>query len=161
MAAIEIWKDIPGYSGLYQASTIGRIKSFKGKNERILKPGTMRTGYRNVNLEGKNFTVHQLVAMCFLGHEPNGFGKQVDHINNDKNDNRIENLQIISARENMQKLYSEKKLPLGVTEQKGRNKKYKAQIWVGKKQVQLGRFYTPEEAAQAYQTKLKKLQLCS
>jgi len=157
MGQLEIWKDIPGYEGMYQASTIGRIKSFKGKQERILKPGTMPTGYRNVNLEGKNFTVHQLVAMCFLGHKPNGFSKQIDHINSDKNDNRIENLQIISARENMQKLYSKKKLPLGVTEQKGRNKKYKAQIWVGKKQISLGRFYTPEEASKAYQQQLNKL----
>ena len=163
MEQLEIWKDIKDYECLYEVSNKGRVKSLKWGKEKILKPGTIPAGYNNVilskNKKTKNFLVHQLVAQAFLGHIINGHGLVIDHINSYKNQNNIENLQILTSRENHQKkvLDSNKKLPLGVTEQKGRNKKYVAQIWIGKNQKKIGRFYTPEEASQAYQQELNKL----
>lgn len=102
----EIWKDIPDYEGIYQISNIGRVKSLKFNKEKILKNSVCR-GYYHVilhkNKQKKTYRNHKLVAMVFLGHVPNGLNIVVDHINNIKNDNRVENLQLITQRENVSK----------------------------------------------------------
>lgn len=91
----EIWKDIPGYETLYQASNLGRVRSLKRKAPRILKLTPKGDGYLRVNLyskEGKlkNWLVNRIIALTFI---PNPENKPtVDHINMDKHDNRIENL---------------------------------------------------------------------
>jgi hypothetical protein len=105
---MEIWKDVPNYNGDYQVSNLGRVKSIKRKKEKILKPGVDGGRYLCVNLYKnsilKNFKIHSLVAMCFLGHKTDGTHKIViDHINNIKTDNRVENLQLITNRENTSK----------------------------------------------------------
>lgn len=160
----EIWKDIPGYEGYYQVSNLGRIKSSErisynhGKfpflrREKILKLGVCR-GYLTVGLsrdgKGKNKTVHQIVAMAFLGHKPCGYEKVVNHINHIKTDNRVENLEIVSNRKNT----NQKHLPslskyTGVTWHKG-NKKWQASIIIDGKRLYLGQFEIEKEAAQAY-----------
>ena len=86
----EIWKDIPGCDGYYQASSLGRIK---GKRVAILKPCIV-LGYHNVSvsIKGKCVSrrVHRLVAITFL---PNPENKpEINHINGVKDDNRVENL---------------------------------------------------------------------
>ena len=105
----EIWKDIPGYEGRYQASSLGRIKSLKrkvrGENpytrkeffrtvpERILRPGRFcKCGHVSVVLGHKTAgkPVHQLVAFTFLGPRPEGL--DILHINGNPLDNRAENL---------------------------------------------------------------------
>ena len=78
---IEIWKDIPGYEGLYQASNFGRIRSLNHKtfqkslsNEstphkykgKILKGWVQNTGYLTVALNNKKYSVHRLIATTFL-----------------------------------------------------------------------------------------------
>ena len=69
----EIWKDIPGYEGLYQVSNFGRVKSFKNKTEKILKLSICSHGYYVITIRTyKKIRVHQLVAMAFLNHKPNG-----------------------------------------------------------------------------------------
>lgn len=108
----EIWKDITGYEGLYQVSDQGRVKSLERKvphrakewtiKERILKPIDNGRGYLQVVLctggNIKRFFVHRLVCQAF--HE-NPKGKpQVNHINEDKTDNRAYNLEWSTAREN-------------------------------------------------------------
>ena len=110
----EIWKDIPEYEGLYQASNLGRVKSIKrfkkGKNgslvplkEKILKPQINRRGYYQVGLYkqsiGKNYKVHRLVYEAFNGQIPEGL--QVNHINEVKTDNRLENLNLMTHKENV------------------------------------------------------------
>ena len=76
----EIWKDIKYYDGLYQISSMGRVKSLgngssNNSKERILKGGKDGSGYLYVNLckEGKikNFHIHRLVASAFLENQNN------------------------------------------------------------------------------------------
>jgi len=104
----EIFMDIPNYEGHYQISNFGNIKSLKRNSERIRKPSIDKTkGYYRIclykNKKRKSFYIHQLVAIVFLDHTPNGNDLVVDHIDNDKTNNRLVNLQIISNRENLSK----------------------------------------------------------
>jgi len=98
----EKWKDIDGYDD-YQISTFGRVKSYKGKKERILKPGG--SIYCIVilckNNKYKCRSIHSLVAQAFI---PNPLNlPQVNHISKsgDKRDNRVENLEWLSRSENV------------------------------------------------------------
>jgi hypothetical protein len=93
--------------------------------------------------------------MTFLGHQPNGYKLIVDHINKNKIDNRIENLQIITQRENISRSI-DGNFPTGVIFHKY-HRKYQARILIDKKRKSLGYFSTPEEASQAYQNALKNL----
>lgn len=67
MENIEIWKDIPGWEGLYEVSSLGRIKSIKKKI--ILKPFISNRGYYRIRLhkdkKGKNHSLHRIVAQVF------------------------------------------------------------------------------------------------
>lgn len=101
----EIWKDIEGYVGLYQVSNLGRIKSLANrsnhKDEVILKPATVQ-GYKKVNLyknsNGKIYPVHRLVATAFISNEFNK--EEVNHIDGNKNNNCVENLEWNTKKEN-------------------------------------------------------------
>lgn len=110
----EIWKPIPGYEG-YEASTLGRIRSLKYGKIRILKLFKTKKGYLRVNLwkdgKMKPFFVHRLVYEAFNGAIPDGM--QVNHINEDKEDNRYpENLNLMSCKENCNYGSRNKKLSL-------------------------------------------------
>ncbi len=155
-----IWRDIPGYEGHYQISDKGLVKSLKWGKERILKPRYMR-GYQNVWLSKdgntKSIQVHQLVTMAFLGHTPNGMSVTVDHINGVKDDNRPENLRLVSHRENIHAYYRQAPSTsryVGVSWDK-KTGKWTAQIYVNKKDIYLGRFVCEDKAAKAYQDAAK------
>lgn len=98
---MEIYKDIDGYNGEYQVSNYGNVKSFK-RGERILKPRKNHKGYCFVTLSkdglNKNINVHRLVAMAFIPN-PNNL-PQINHINENKRNNRVENLEWCDARYN-------------------------------------------------------------
>lgn len=98
---LEEWKDIPGYEGLYQVSNLGRIYSFK--TGEYLKLGINSHGYTRVSLlknyKTRQHNVHRLVALAFI---PNPDNKpNVDHINGDKADNKVENLRWVTQKENI------------------------------------------------------------
>lgn len=101
MEKIEIWKTIIDYPD-YQVSNLGRIKSFKYGREKILKNRIDNKGYYRVELwgeeKGKTFKVHRLVYFTF---NPNADESlEINHINEDKGDNRIENLEICTHQYN-------------------------------------------------------------
>lgn len=152
----EIFKNIEDYEG-YQISNLGSVKSFRRKTPKILKPIKNRGGYLVVDLqsEGKTKTraIHQLVAITFLNHVPNGRKIIVDHIDNDQSNNKLENLQLITFRENCSKDKKGSSSYTGVSWDKNRNL-WRSSITLNSKHVHLGRFKTEEEAHNEYQKAL-------
>ena len=90
---VEIWKEIQGFEGLYEVSTKGRVRNLR--TGRILGGGYGNHGYRFVNLKGKNYMVHRLVALAFIPN-PNNL-PQVNHIDERKDNNDVSNLEWCTA----------------------------------------------------------------
>ena len=146
---IEEWKPIPGYEGLYEASTQGRIRSAEGKTtasarfpvrvwkQRILKPkvSKRKSGHEDQRVslwkDGTEQTVlvSRLVAMTFL---PAPFSSlTVNHINGNPMDNRVENLEWCTRKENVQHgfktgLYKANEKRVVLTETDGSEFKFKS-----------------------------------
>ena len=100
----EIYKDIPGYEGKYQISNMGNVKSLHYKNtnkEKVLTPINHYLGYQFVHLGvSKIKMIHVLVAENFV---PNKENKPfVNHIDGNKKNNKANNLEWVTAKENMQ-----------------------------------------------------------
>lgn len=100
----EIWKQVVGYEGLYECSDMGRVRSLPRKwakgGMRKLAPddrGYLRVGLCK-NGEQESCQVHQLIMRAFVGECPEGY--EVDHINFKQDDNRLENLRYLPAKEN-------------------------------------------------------------
>lgn len=154
----ENWKDIKGYEGFYQVSDMGRVMRLSSR--RILKLNKKR--YYSVNLcihgVSRSYRIHQLVAIAFLGHVRTGStkGLVVDHIDGDRYNNSLNNLQVITNRENTSKnRRGGTSKYVGVSWAKTKNK-WKAEITDGKK-VNLGYFTNELQASEAYQNYLKKI----
>ena len=95
----EIWKFIPNYEGIYKISTLGNIMSIKnGKRKAIIH----HTGYFVISLNKngikKQYRLHRLIAIAFIDNINNY--PQINHINGVKTDNRIENLEWCTAKQN-------------------------------------------------------------
>lgn len=164
----EIWKDVPSYKGIYQASNLGRIKSLERivfnkrkfffiKKEKILKGYLNKKGYLTVSLiNNKVRVIHSIIAETFLNHKPNSkMDFVIDHINNIKTDNRCENLQVITNRENCSKdVKNTSSKFIGVSWDRER-KKWQSYIKINKVKKFLGRFDNEIDASNAYQDALK------
>jgi hypothetical protein len=158
---IEKFIDIPNYEGMYQVSNIGNVKSFKHNREKLLQPLTDKNGYYCVNLwknsERKTFRVHQLVAIAFLEHTPNMYNIVVNHKDLNKQNNSVENLELISQRENSNKKHLKTSSKYtGVTFHK-KAKKWVANIRIKGLKKYIGLFKTEYEAHLAYQQELNNL----
>lgn len=108
---MEVWCDIRGYEGLYQVSNLGKVRSLNWRNtgtvrELCLKPHNR--GYLQIELANngvkKTFMVHRLVALHFIPGFQDGF--VVNHINENKIDNRADNLEWVSQSENTDYTFS-------------------------------------------------------
>lgn len=98
----EVWQNIEGYDD-YQVSNYGRVKSLKFGKERILKPKKESNGYLRVGLykdrKIKFHSVHRLVAQTFL--KPVVGKDCVNHLDEDKTNNHVENLEWCTYKENL------------------------------------------------------------
>ena len=157
---MEIWKDIPNYEGKYQVSNYGAVKLLKNDSFKLLSIHTMNNGYYAVNLRNdkgqKVYTIHSLVAITFLGHKPCGYKIVVDHIDGNKLNNMVENLQLISNRENISRQKPKTSKYTGVCWCK-RKKKWKSQITINKKTINLGKYKCELKAHLVYKEKLKSI----
>lgn len=95
----EIWKDVQGFEDLYQVSNLGRVRM--KKNGKLMYQRN-HNGYKRIqfriNGKIKDFGVHRLVAIAFI---PNPDNKpQIDHIDGNPSNNRVENLKWATAKEN-------------------------------------------------------------
>ena len=98
----EVWRDIEGYEGMYQVSDKGRVRSMKFGKVKILKPSKDGGGYIFVYLckngKKKMCKIHRLVAQAFI-HNTNSL-PQINHKDEDKTNNKVENLEWCSAKYN-------------------------------------------------------------
>lgn len=154
----EIYLKIPNYDN-YWVSNFGNIKSNYSGKEKLLSKRKSKNGYVSVLLYKKGFkpktiNIHQLVAVCFLNHKINGYNKIIDHKNKIRDDNRVENLQIITPRENVTKEIFKKNGYCGMTLEKSTNK-YMVRVTKNKKRIYIGRYNSIDEAQKAYNNALK------
>jgi hypothetical protein len=167
---METWKTLEDFPG-YEISNLGNIKSLSrvilrnGKypiisKEKLLYQRQSADGYKQVALckDAKVHTikVHQLVAMAFLNHKRCSFKLVVNHIDNNKLNNNLDNLEIITNRQNSNhKHLNVSSQYVGVS--KGKNeKKWQAHIFIKGKDNYLGRFINEIDASNAYQAALKQ-----
>ena len=101
---MEIWKHVIGYEGLYEVSSLGRVRRVGGK---VLKPWRTRNGYIHATLfsgkSKKQVLDHRLVAKAFL--EPNPGKEYINNKNCNPSDNRVENLEWVTQGENVKYAY--------------------------------------------------------
>ena len=99
---MEICKDVKGYEGYYEISTLGRVRSTSYKGKRILKPALTKNGYLNVifcvNQKKEHKLIHRLVAEAFIPNINNY--STVNHKDEDKLNNYVENLEWLSVEDN-------------------------------------------------------------
>jgi len=162
---MEVWKKIEGFEN-YEVSNYGNVKSLNYNRmglEKVLSPSPSRGGYLQIGLYkngiGKVKKIHQLVAITFLNHTPCGMELVINHINFIKTDNRVENLEVITQRENTnQKHLKTKRTSIyrGVYWCKKANK-WKVQTQLNGKNKYLGLFTCEKEAGNAYLEFIKNL----
>ena len=119
---MEEWRAVPGYEGLYEVSNKGNVRNVRRNN--IIKGFINTKGYIQVSLckNGirKNFTVHRLVALTFIPNPDNL--PEINHINEDKTNNRVDNLEWCTAKYNNN---------YGSRKDKVRDTKIKNGYWTG------------------------------
>ena len=158
---MEIWKDVKGHEGCYQVSNLGNVESFKYGKRKTLKPFKGTTGYYLVCMykDKKRSThkVHKLVAIAFLNHIPCGFKLVVNHKDFNRLNNKAENLELITNRENTIKDTKRGVSKyVGVCWDKSRGK-WIVQLKDKGIKYNLGRYRNEKFAAAVYLSKLNEL----
>lgn len=145
----ENFKVVLGLEMIYKISDRGNLIKKYFQYWIPVKGSIDKNGYRVYSL-GKNKPkqAHQLVAQAFLGHTFNGHNVVVDHIDHDVTNNSVENLQLVSNRENSSKKKVKRDLPIGV--RKNKSGGFFAITQVEGKSKYIGTFTSVEEASDAY-----------
>lgn len=162
---MENWKPLKEFED-YQISNLGNVKSLSrtilrnGKypflsKELILSPRIGNSGYKQLCLtkEGKVYTrrVHQLVAITFLNYIPCKYKLVVNHKDFNKLNNNIDNLEIVTCRENSYHKHLKcSSNYIGVSWNKTSNK-WESNILIDKKPIYIGQFENEIDASNAYQ----------
>ncbi|MAX51426.1 MAG: hypothetical protein CMH22_05560 [Methylophaga sp.] len=164
----EIWKDVPDYEGLYQASNLGRVKSLgrqvlkvngvtENKPPKVLRQYDNGRGYKSVQLyknkKSSRIYVHRLILITFEGLKE---GLVVDHIDSDRSNNNLSNLRWCSQRENS---YNSKRNNV-TSKFKGVSKDSKCEGWAAsirimQRKYYLGYFKSEIEASDSYNKALE------
>ena len=167
----EIWKDIIDYEGMYQVSSLGRVKSLNRYIEtsrhfyelkgRILKSCLTAWGYTFIALskkyKSKTFYIHKLVAIYFLGHKPCGHKLVVHHKDKNRANNKVNNLEIVTQRQNTTNTKKNKSSKYaGISYNKKRNR-WTSSIRLNGKAKYLGSYIKEYDAAMAYKNELDKI----
>ena len=95
--------DLVGYEDKYQISNEYPYAVRNNQTNNIIKESINNSGYIQLNINGKCYTKHRLIAMQFIENDDPLNKTEVDHINSNKLDNRIDNLQWISHSDNLRK----------------------------------------------------------
>ena len=189
---VEVWKDVVGFEDYYEVSNTGKVRRKKGKtvykdgriarfSQTVLKPSVFKKGYLMVFLSVKSKkkakSVHRIVAEAFI---PNPENKEtVNHIDCDKTNNHVSNLEWMTNRENtihgtenglfMKAATTRRKKKqikkngdwtsqyVGVSYDNKKGK-WLAQITHNWKHIYIGYYNEEEDASEAYQKKLKELE---
>jgi hypothetical protein len=164
----EVWAAVPNYERTHKVSNMGRIKSIERiipgqlggefkKPDKILKQAISRCGYLNIRIgQGEKkatLSVHRIVLGAFSGNSD----LHIDHVDGDKKNNCLSNLEYVTKRENCSRWHQSKgkELPPGV--QKKRNN-FSAQIYTQGRYWSLGTYKTIIEASNRYQQVLSDIQ---
>lgn len=140
------WKEVVGYNGLYVISSDGQVKN--NKRGKLLKSYKDHKGYIRVslNLNGiaRSKTVHRLMMEAFTGEDT----RPVNHKNGIKTDNRLNNLEYVSVRENTCHAFRRSGGLTGARLEKAGS--WISEIYLDGKQYKLARFPTELQAHEAY-----------
>lgn len=152
----EIYKDVIGYEGIYHVSNFGNVKSCK--TNLIKNYYLEKNGYYSITLRkngiGKTRKVHQLVAESFLNHKRCGLKLVINHIDLDKTNNKVDNLELITNRENCNRKHLKSTSKYIGVHWNTKDKKWKSVISINGKSKFLGYFITELEASEAYKEAL-------
>ena len=145
----EEWRVIKGFED-YMISDQGNVKSLKFGKEKILRSRKKTNGFYAVVLDGKNKSIHILIAEEFLDYKVDRY-TLVSHKDNNKLNNVLSNLQIVNPRDNKSNYkLGTSSIYNGVCFLTRKNK-WQSSISVDGKRVYLGSFDTEEEAHESYQ----------
>jgi hypothetical protein len=129
------------------------------RKDKLSKLNLMKNGYLCVSFRTRNFQkwlmVHQIMAIVFYQHNPNGHILVVDHIDRDTKNNNITNLRLVTSRENSANKKIVSKFGTGV--QKLYNK-FQSRIEINGKTIYLGLFNTANEASETYHQAVKQIE---
>lgn len=162
---MEIWKKIQDYPN-YEISNLGNVKSLNYRNtkkEKLLKLCEDAYGYYAVvlvnNKNKKTIKVHKLVAIEFLNHIPNRYELIINHKNFIRTDNRVENLEIITARENTNRKHLKSTSKYTGVHWNDLVKKWIASINIKSKTIYLGSFEKEIDASNFYENAVNSINL--
>ena len=167
----EIWVSLKMFYG-YEVSSFGNVRSIDKvvkcntgkmkKTGRVLKPNKAKNGYLicgiSINGKLKLIKIHRLVGVAFLGLDYNNKQLQINHIDRNKENNNVNNLEVVSCRLNVHKYLkqiSDNKTTIGVTKHPTCNR-WLSKFTIGRKQIYNGLYKTEIEATKAHIESLKK-----
>lgn len=162
---IEEWKPIKGYESIYEVSNYGKVRRLpcpcnqnKGK---VLALRMASTGYLVTSTfkhgKGKTKLTHLIVWDHFGDSPRDGRRLQVDHIDSNRLNNRIDNLQLLTPRENTIKSQDNRFKHSNIIGVGKAGSKWRATIYYNNKDIHLGMFDTEREAGNAYRNALHKV----